>query len=104
MSSRDRIDVMDMIINVLKEHETSLDDLVERLEVLNDDLEQSANESDFYAGRESGSSSEALNQKILELEKRIGKYRKIMKKILGHCEKINDFACMKTIADEVVEI
>jgi len=99
----DRIDVMDMIIDVLKEHETSLDDLVERLEALNENLEQSANESGFYVGG-GGSSSEALNQKILELEKRIKKYRGVMKKILEHCEKINDLACVKTIADEVVNI
>jgi len=104
LNSKDRIDVMDMIIDVLKEHETSLDDLVERLEALNENLEQSANESGFYAGREGGPSSQAMNQKIMELEKRIKKYRKIMKKILGHCEKINDLACVKTIADEVVNI
>ena len=103
MSLKDRIDVIDLIINVLKEHENSLDDLVERLEVLNKDLEQSMNESSFYASGKSNS-SEALNRKIVELEKRIEKYRKIIKKILGHCEKINDIACVKKIADEVLEI
>ena len=103
MSLKDRIDVVDMIINVLKEHENSLDNLVERLEVLNKDLEQSMNESSFYASSKSNS-SEALNRKIVELEKRIEKYRKIIKKILGHCEKINDIACVKKIADEVLEI
>jgi hypothetical protein len=61
------------------------------------------NESSFYAGSKSDS-SEALNRKIVELEKRIEKYRKIIKKILGHCEKINDIACVKKIADEVLEI
>ena len=103
MSLKDRIDVVDMIINVLKEHENSLDNLVERLEVLNKDLEQSMNESSFYTSSKSNS-SEALNRKIVELEKRIEKYRKIIKKILGHCEKINDIACVKKIADEVLEI
>jgi len=103
LSLKDRIDIVDLIINVLKEHENSLDNLVERLEVLNKDLEQSMNESSFYAGGKSNS-SEALNRKIVELEKRIEKYRKIIKKILGHCEKINDIACVKKIADEVLEI
>ncbi len=103
MSLKDRIDVIDLIINVLKEHEDSLDNLVERLEVLNKDLEQSMNESSFYASSKSNS-SEALNRKIVELEKRIEKYRKIIKKILGHCEKINDIACVKKIADEVLNI
>ena len=103
MSLKDRIDIVDLIINVLKEHENSLDNLVERLEVLNKDLEQSMNESSFYA-RGKSNSSEALDRKIVELEKRIGKYRKIIKKILGHCEKINDIACVKKIADEVLEI
>lgn len=103
MSLKDRIDIVDLIINVLKEHENSLDNLVERLEVLNKDLEESMNESSFYAGSKSDS-SEALNRKIVELEKRIEKYRKIIKKILGHCEKINDIACVKKIADEVLEI
>jgi DNA-binding transcriptional MerR regulator len=103
LSLNDKIDVIDLIINVLKEHENSLDNLVERLEVLNKDLEQSMNESSFYA-RSKNNSSEALNRKIVELEKRIEKYRKIIKKILGHCEKINDIACVKKIADEVLEI
>ena len=103
MSLKDKIDVIDLIINVLKEHENSLDNLVERLEVLNKDLEQSMNKSSFYASSKSNS-SEALNRKIVELEKRIEKYRKIIKKILGYCEKINDIACVKKIADEVLEI
>ena len=102
--SLDKIDVVDLIINVLKEHENSLDNLVERLEILNKDLEQSMNESSFYVSRESAFSSEALNRKIAELEKQIEKYRKIIGKILGHCEKINDIACVKKIADEVLKI
>ena len=103
MSLKDRIDVIDLIINVLKEHENSLDNLVERLEILNKDLEQSMNESSFYANSKSDSSV-TFNRKIVELEKRIEKYRKIIKKILGHCEKINDIACVKKIADDVLNI
>ena len=41
MSYSDRIDVIDMIISVLKEHEGSLDELVARLESFNKELVES---------------------------------------------------------------
>lgn len=40
MSYTDKVDVLDMIINVLNEHEKKLDDLVQRLEIIVDIVER----------------------------------------------------------------
>lgn len=103
MGYTDKMDVIDLIIKVLQEHEDSLDELVVRLEQVNDDIEQSTNESSFYAGRERGPSSELLNYKVKELEAKLEKYRRTLRAVSGHCEKIRDVVCLKTIVDKVLE-
>jgi len=102
MGMADRIDVVDLIISVLQEHEGSLNELVERLERLNDDLAQSMNESAFVP--KETKSPELLDFKVKELEKKLDKYREILKTILNHCEKINDVVCVKAIAEKALDI
>ena len=103
MGYTDKMDVIDLIIKVLQEHEDSLDELVVRLEQVNRDLEQSTNESGFHAGTESGPSDELLNYRVNELEAKLEKYRRALRAVSGHCEKIRDVVCLKTIADKVLE-
>jgi len=63
MSLRDKIDVLDIIINVLNEHERKLDELVERLEGITNILEKqpefkmSLNERNSYLETIEGSTS-----------------------------------------------
>jgi hypothetical protein len=99
----DKMDVIDLIIKVLQEHEGSLDELVGRLEQVNDFLEKSLNESGFYFGKEKDPSTALLNFRVKELEGKLETYMKTLRGVLGHCEKIQDVVCMKTIADKVLE-
>jgi hypothetical protein len=102
MSYSDRIDVIDMIIGVLKEHEGSLDELVARLESLNKELGESSIADPLQRDDGYDASMELLDYKIAELEKKIETYRVILKAILEHCDKIQDIACVKMIADKTL--
>ena len=71
MSYSDRIDVIDMIINVLKDHEGSLDEVVARLESLNKELVESSIAIPLKQNDKYDASMELLDYKIGELEKKI---------------------------------
>jgi len=95
------MDVIDMIISVLKEHEGSLDSLVKRLEKINLDLEESYNESSFMRSGFVGRAR--AEQKVEELEKKLERYIALLRELLSHCESINDVVCLRTIAKEALE-
>ena len=101
MSSSEKMDVIDMIISVLKEHEGSLDSLVKRLEKINLDLEESYNESSFMRSGFVGRAR--AEQKVAELEKKLERYIALLRELLSHCESINDVVCLRTIAKEALE-
>ena len=103
MSYSDRVDVIDLIINVLKEHEGTLDELVGRLEHVNNEIEVSMNESSFYVGKEKDSSTDVLNYRVKELETILEKYRKTLLTVSRHCEKINDTVCLRKITEKILE-
>ena len=102
MSYSDRVDVIDLIISVLKDHEGTLDELVSRLEQVNNEIEVSMNESSFYGGKEKFSNDQ-MNTRVKELEKILDRYRKTLRTISRHCEKINDVVCLRKITDEVLK-
>ena len=104
MAFKDKVDVIDLIISVLREHESSLDRLVERLEKLNEHLEGSMEEAPLYDEKDRDESADLLNYKVQELERRLEKYRGMLKTILDHCERIQDIACVREIADKALEI
>ena len=85
MAFKDKVDVIDLIISVLREHESSLDRLVERLEKLNEHLEGSMEEAPLYNEKDREESADLLNYKVQELERRLEKYRGMLKTILDHC-------------------
>ena len=103
LSYSDRVDVIDLIVNVLQEHEGTLDELISRLEHVNKDIEESMNESSFYASKEKDSSTDVLNYKIEELETILEKYRKTLLTVSRHCEKINDTVCLRKITEKVLD-
>ena len=105
MSYSDRIDVIDMIISVLKEHEGSLDELVARLESFNKELVESNIAVPRARKREVeyDASMELLDYKIGELEKKVEYYRTTLRAILKHCDKIQDIACVKLIAEKTLD-
>lgn len=103
MSYSDRVDVIDLIINVLKDHEGSLDELVNRLEQVNNDLEVSLNESSFFIGKEKYSATDVLDYKVKELEEKLEKYRKTLMAVSRHCDKIKDTVCLRKITDKILE-
>jgi hypothetical protein len=84
MSYSDRIDVIDMIISVLKDHEGSLDDLVARLESLNKELVESSIAVPIELDGKPDASLEMLEYKIGELENKIEHYRAMLKDLLEH--------------------
>ncbi len=45
---------------------------------------------------------ELLDYKIAKLEKKIEAYRMILRAILEHCDKIQDIACVKLIAEKTL--
>jgi len=104
MAFKDKVDVIDLIISVLREHESSLDRLVERLEKLNEHLEGSMEEAPLYDEKDREESADLLNYKVQELERRLEKYRGMLKTILDHCERIQDIACVREIADKALEM
>jgi hypothetical protein len=100
VSSTDKIEVIDLIISVLREHEDSLDGLVSRLERLNRELGKSFKKENDIKEIEKDETSITLDLKIKELENNINNYRKILKSLLNHCDNIKDVACIKIIANE----
>ena len=102
MSYSDRIDVIDMIISVLKDHEGSLDELVARLESLNKELVESSIAVTLKQEDRYDSSMELLDYKIGELENKIEHYRSILNAVLKHCDKIHDITCVKLIAEKTL--
>ena len=103
MAYSDKVDVIDLIINVLKEHEGTLDELVSRLEQVNKDIEVSMNESSFYVGKKEDSSTDVMDYRVKELETTLDRYRKTLLTISRHCEKINDTVCLRKITDKILE-
>ena len=102
MSYSDRIDVIDMIISVLKDHEGALDELVARLESLNKELVESSIAVPLKQEDRYDSSMELLDYKIGELENKIEHYRAILNAVLKHCDKIHDITCVKLIAEKTL--
>ena len=103
MSTSDKMDVIDMIISVLREHEGSLDSLVKRLENIHLDIEESYNESSFKRSAFAGPNERLLEQKVEDLEKKLERYIALLRELLSHCESINDVVCLRTIAKEALE-
>ena len=103
MSASDKMDVIDLIISVLREHEGSLDSLVKRLEKIHLDIEESYNESSFKRSEIAGPNERLLEQKAEELEKKLERYTTLLRQLLNHCESINDVVCLRTIAKEALE-
>jgi predicted transcriptional regulator len=103
MSASEKMDVIDLIISVLREHEGSLDSLVKRLEKIHLDLEESYNESSFKRTGFAGSNGRLLEQNVEELEKKLERYNRLLRELLSHCESINDIVCLRTIAKEALE-
>ena len=101
MGMSDRMDVIDLIITVLGEHEGTLDGLVKRLEKIHLDLEESVNESGFAMGGSAG--DKVLEVKVQELESRLKKYTGLLNDLLHHCESINDVVCLKKMASSAIE-
>ena len=103
MDNSNRVDIVDFIINVLKEHEDSLDELVNRLEQVNKDFEVSAYESSYFFGKDKDAATDVLTYKVKELEEKLEKYQKTLRVITRHCDKINDTICLRKIADNVLK-
>ena len=103
MTTPDKMDVIDMIISVLREHEGSLDNLVKRLEKIQLDIEESYVESSFKASEVAGADERLMEQKVRELEKKLERYTRLLRELLSHCESINDVVCLRTIAKEALE-
>ena len=103
MGYTSKVDVIDLIINVLKDHESSLDDLVNSLEKINRDIEESLNEKSFLISKEKDVSKDKLKLKITDLEKKLEKYKNTINSVLMHCEKINDVVCLRLVAQETIK-
>ncbi|MGQ9680631.1 MAG: hypothetical protein ACUVV4_07720 [Candidatus Bathyarchaeia archaeon] len=72
MDEDSKFDVFDLIIKVLKEHEESLNNLVERLGSI---IENMRDLVEKLGKEEQGRVDEALAKKVKELEIEIAKYR-----------------------------
>lgn len=98
MSASEKLDVIDLIINVLKDHEASLDNLVKRLETLNRELTKGISQGI----QQKDSAPKTLDPRKAELEKLIKRYQHTLSTLLQHCETINDIACIEIIADDTL--
>jgi hypothetical protein len=75
MGEQGRLNVIDFVISVLREHERSLDDLVERLETLVHSLQQSMKESRALAAAERSGRTVSMMLRIEELERQVEMYK-----------------------------
>jgi len=103
LSAASKLDLIDLIINVLQDHEASLDDLVNRLEKINVDFEESLNDLSFFNTGENDITKDKLRLKIKSLEEKLEKYKNALNSVLHHCETINDVVCMRIMAEETIK-
>lgn len=89
-SAREKIDVIDLIINVLSEHEGTLDRLIERLDTLIRYFEQYIFEDKINLLKKIDTSTgiEILTDRIQLLEQQIKKNQELLEYYLTHEKEI----------------
>jgi len=75
MGEKAKLDVIDLVIKVLREHEHSLDQLIERLETLVQSMHEILSENGDLGAIAGVDENEALANRIRELERQIQAYR-----------------------------
>ena len=74
MSDRAKLDVVDLMINVLREHERSLDLLIERLETVVQGMQEILDDKSDLSPTYEMEKTKELSEKVQELERQIREY------------------------------
>jgi chaperonin cofactor prefoldin len=81
MSEEDRIGTIDLIIDVLREHERTFDSLFNHLDSSIDRMDMQRIEAKLKTEKEENEKIETLVDRIAELENRIEKYKERIEKL-----------------------